>query len=46
MQSPMAEAQRRQYLQALGLPQFVAKHDLVASAVSSYRIAEVAEAAP
>ena len=46
MQSSMAEAQRRQYLQALGLPQFVAKHDLVASAVSSYRIAEVAEAEP
>lgn len=46
MQSHMAEAQRRQYLQALGLPQFVAKHDLAASAVSSYRIAEVAETAP
>jgi hypothetical protein len=46
MQSQMAEAQRRQYLQALGLPQFVAKHDLAASALSSYRIAEVAEAAP
>lgn len=46
MQSPMAEAQRRQYLQALGLPQFVAKHDLAASAVSSYRIAQVVDAAP
>lgn len=46
MHSHMAEAQRRQYLQALGLPQFVAKHDLAASAVSSYRTAEVVEAAP
>lgn len=46
MQSHLAEAQRRQYLQALGLPQFVAKHDLAASAISSYCMAEVIDAAP
>ncbi|MDP1775423.1 MAG: hypothetical protein Q8K94_02280, partial [Moraxellaceae bacterium] len=43
MHTPMAEAQRRQYLQALGMPQFVAKQDLAIGAASSYTFAEVAE---
>jgi hypothetical protein len=44
MQMPMAEVQRRQYLQALGLPQFVAKQNLALGAMSPYAFAE--DAAP
>lgn len=46
MHMPMAEVQRRQYLQALGLPQFVVKQNLALGAVSSYRMAEVVEVMP